>query len=93
MLEAAGRWNVKKSNPLIPFSSIDPDDSQWSEDQVEAAEFLSHMDNEGGLTGLLYYGVNAFPEELQGLAERTSLAIDYLRKAVDDWAAERGVVY
>lgn len=79
---------------LVDFGRIDPDDSQWSEDQVEAAEFLSKMDWEGGLSGLLGYGGSSvFPEELQGLAERTHQALEHLRRAVDDWAAARGVRY
>jgi hypothetical protein len=80
---------------LVDFSRIDIyDDVNWTPEQIEAAEFLSKMDWEGGLTGLLEYGGSSvFPEELQGLAERTDQALEHLRRAVNDWAAARGVRY
>lgn len=79
---------------LIDFGRIDPDDPQWTEGQIEAAEFLSKMDWEGGLSGLIAYGGSeVFPAELQALAARTEMAIEHLNRAVNDWAAVRGVRY
>ena len=81
------------NNELVGFWDIDPyDDVNWTPEQREAAEFLSKRDSEGGTHGLLRWGgPEAFPEELQGLAKRTELALDYLQNAIRDWAAERGV--
>lgn len=89
---------------LIPFSSI-PDRWDWeyyhkdepfpyTDANVEAAEFLSKMDWEGGLDGLLGYGgPDVFPEELYDLAVAYEDAHQTLRNAIDEWAAERGVEY
>lgn len=89
---------------LIPFSSI-PDKWDWNyghpdeeypytDANVEAADFLSKMDWEGGIDGLLGYGgASIFPEELHGLAVAYEEAHDALRNAIDEWAAERGVEY
>jgi len=81
------------SEGLIPFWEIDPydDESGYTADQLDAAEFLHAMDNEGGLSSLLYYGVHAFPEDLRGLAQRTYLALENMEQAVRDWAAKKGV--
>lgn len=95
---------------LIPFSSIDIyscqeawsenhqflgyDHTPWTEEQVEAADFLGKMDWEGGLYELLQYGgPGYFPEELQELAEDAYLAMRHLNEAINVWAAERGVEY
>lgn len=88
---------------LIPFSSIveqwDWDEERdgpypWTPRNVEAADFLSKMDWEGGISGLMGYGgPSYFPEELQELAIAYQEAENALRKAINDWAAERGVVY
>lgn len=95
---------------LIPFSSIDIyscpeawdenhqflgyDATPWTEEQVEAADFLGKMDWEGGIQGLIGYGgAEIFPDELRELAEAYEAAEKALRKAINDWAAERGVVY
>lgn len=95
---------------LISFSSIDIyscpeawdenhrflgyDHTPWTEEQVEAADFLGKMDWEGGLDGLIQYGgASIFPEELQELASEYELAHNRLSAAVNDWAAERGVEY
>lgn len=85
---------------LVPFSRIDyyeqeddPDYHGWTDAQKEAAEFLSKMDWEGGIAELLYYSTDAFPEELRDLANRTYAALEALRIAVNEWAAERGVEY
>lgn len=79
---------------LIPFSQIDEyDDDRWTPEQREAASFLSHMDWEGGITGLLFYSTDAFPEELREQAQFVYQAIEDLHREIDRWAAERGVVY
>ncbi len=78
---------------LIPFSQIDLDDPQYSEANIEAADFLSKMDWEGGITGLLFYSTDAFPEELRAQAEFVYHAIEDLHREIDRWAAERGVYY
>lgn len=79
---------------LIPFSQIDEDDSQYTEDQIEAADFLSKMDWEGGIDGLIQYGgASYFPTELQELAGEYELAYNKLSAAINQWAADRGVVY
>lgn len=79
---------------LIPFGIIDEDDSQWSEDQVEAANFLNKMDWEGGIDGLIGYGGwRIFPEPLQEIARDYERIHDELRNAVNSWAATRGVEY
>lgn len=92
------------SNELIPFSSI-PSRWDWEYDhgdepypytdgQEEAAEFLSKMDWEGGIDGLIGYGgAEVFPAEIRHIAERYEDVLEELRKAVNEWAAERGVVY
>lgn len=83
-------------NKLVSFSDIDPDDddASWTPEQIEAAEFLHKMDWEGGLDSLYQYGGSSyFPVELQELATAYGEAFDALRKAVDAWAADRGVVY
>lgn len=89
---------------LIPFSSI-PDKWDWesrhrgepfpyTDANVEAAEFLSKMDWEGGIDGLLGYGgAGSFPEDLYDLAVACEKAHNALRNAIDEWAAERGVEY
>lgn len=90
---------------LIPFSSI-PSKWDWHYDngedveypytpeQEEAAEFLSKMDWEGGVDGLLSYGgAEVFPADLQVSARIAYNALESLRKDINDWAAERGVVY
>lgn len=94
---------------LIPFSSIDPysndffyennepkPEEEWPypPETVEAAEFLSKMDWEGGIDGLYGYGgAEVFPEPIRHLAEAYGEAFEALRKGIDDWAAERGVEY
>lgn len=88
---------------LIPFSSI-PEKWDWDEENdgpfpytdenVEAAEFLSKMDWEGGMDGLLGYGgADIFPEAIRHYAEAYEAAHDALRTAINEWAAARGVVY
>lgn len=78
---------------LISFSHIEWGDPEYTEAQWEAAEFLSKMDWEGGIDGLLHYSTDAFPEELRAQAEFTYRTLEDLRKEIDRWAAERGVVY
>lgn len=80
---------------LIPFGRIDDNDTEnYTEAQIEAASFLHKMDWEGGLDGLIGYGgYTYFPEELQELAKAYEEASDTLRRAVDKWAADRGVEY
>lgn len=80
---------------LIPFSQIDEyDEGQWTSEQLEAAGFLHKMDWEGGIDGLLGYGGSeVFPEELQELAAVAEKALGSLGRAIDKWAADRGVVY
>lgn len=90
---------------LISFSSI-PSKWDWhyengedaeypfTDAQEEAAEFLSKMDWEGGISGLLSYGgASSFPEELRIVAQHADDALETLSVAINDWAAERGVVY
>lgn len=79
---------------LIPFGQIDEYDTNYSEQQVEAANFLSKMDWEGGIEGLIGYGGHTyFPVELQELAKAYEKASNTLRRAIDKWAADRGVSY
>lgn len=78
---------------LVPFNRIEWGDPQYTEAQWEAAEFLSRMDWEGGIDGLLYYSTDVFPEELREQAEFVYNALEDLRKEIDRWAAERGVFY
>ena len=90
---------------LIPFHQIDQyanecwdDDNNyigpWSDAQLEAADFLGKMDNEGGIDGLYNYGgVSQFPEELRSLAYDFEVAYEALKEAINLWAAERGVSY
>lgn len=79
---------------LVPFGRIEWGDPEYTEDQWIAAEFLSKMDWEGGIDGLIGYGgFHIFPEELQELAKDYEQAHDELRNAIDEWAAERGVEY
>lgn len=81
---------------LIPFSQIDEDDEDagWTEGQIEAANFLSKMDWEGGVDGLMSYGgAEYFPEEVYDVAVEYERAHDALRRAIDEWAAARGVEY
>lgn len=93
------------SNELIPFSSI-PSRWDWeyehgtdveypyTDAQEEAAEFLSKMDWEGGVDGLIGYGgADVFPAEIRHYAEVYEEAHDALREAINAWAAARGVVY
>lgn len=87
---------------LIPFSSI-VEEYEWDErdgpypftaEQVEAGNFLNKMDWEGGIDGLIGYGGwHYFPEPLQDLAKAYQDAHRALQKAINDWAAERGVYY
>lgn len=85
--------NMSTEN-LVPFSQIDEYDTDtWTPAQLEAASFLHHMDWEGGITGLLFYSTEAFPQELQAQARFVYQAIEDLSKEVNRWAAERGVVY
>lgn len=80
---------------LIPFSRVDDyNPENYTEAQLEAASFLSKMDWEGGIDGLIGYGgYTYFPEELQELAKTYEQASKELRRAIDKWAADRGVSY
>ena len=81
---------------LTPFSLIDPYDpeSDYTDAQKEAAEFLTAMDYEGGMDGLyLYGGAEMFPEEIRHYAEAYGEAYEALSQAIDGWAAARGVEY
>jgi hypothetical protein len=79
---------------LVNFSEIDEYDTErWTPEQLEAASFLNAMDWEGGITGLLYYNTDAFPEELRDQAEFVYNAIEDLNREVNRWANERGVRY
>lgn len=79
---------------LIDFGRIEWGDPAYTEDQWIAAEFLSKMDWEGGLDGLMNYGgPGVFPEELYDLAVAYKTAYDALKDGINRWAAERGVVY
>ena len=79
---------------LRSFGDIDIYDETEDTRTVEAAEFLSHLDWEGGIDGLWGHGgASDFPEELRPLAEAYGKAEDELRQAIDAWANERGVSY
>lgn len=89
---------------LIPFNSIpskwdwnydhEGEEYPYTDEQEEAAEFLSKMDWEGGIDGLIGYGgADVFPEAVREQAEAYERAHDALKEAINDWAAERGVVY
>lgn len=78
----------------ISFSEIDPDDSQWSENQAEAAEFFHKMDWEGGIDGLYGYGgVESFPPEVQEYAAAYGKAYEDLKEVITAWGKARGVIY
>lgn len=76
------------------FNDVDIFDPDENPGAVEAASFYAKMDHEGGLTSLLDYGgYTFFPEPLQVYAREAEEAIENLKLAVTDWAAERGVEY
>lgn len=84
------------SEEYVSFSKIDPYDGteQWTVEQIEAAEFFSKMDWEGGLDGLYEYGgAESFPPEVREYANAYGKAYEDLREVVVAWGKARGVVY
>lgn len=76
----------------VPFWEVDLDDETLPDEKREAAEFLSKMDYEGGVVGMLDYGGPiGFPVELHGEARLAEDALNRLRRAIDKWANNRGV--
>lgn len=77
---------------LQGFWDVDIDDPNEDPKKVEAAAFLQKLDYEGGLDGFLDWGGwEAFPMGLRADAAALETLRRNMKRAIEMWAAKRGV--